>query len=128
MKRKSKKRIVPLLNYNVRSFNDYQIICNSVDTRRLVFNNLVAAIEDSINSKKKEASIFMIDFDHYVSLGSKSWEKSLKTAIDFFSSEEIEDYEPLSIEEYEQMILDNNTKLSNIELNIQQINKVNHDL
>jgi hypothetical protein len=93
MKRKSKKRIVPLLNYNVRSFNDYQIICNSVDTRRLVFNNLVAAIEDSINSKKKEASIFMIDFDHYVSLGSKSWEKSLKTAIDFFSSEEIEDYE-----------------------------------
>jgi DNA repair protein SbcC/Rad50 len=42
--------------------------------------------------------------------------------------EEIEDYEPLSIEEYEQMILDNNTKLSNIELNIQQINKVNNEM
>jgi exonuclease SbcC len=42
--------------------------------------------------------------------------------------EEIEDYEPFSIEEYEQMILNNNTKLSNIELNIQQINKVNNEI
>jgi hypothetical protein len=93
MKRKSKKRIVPLLNYNVNSFNDYQIICNSMDTRKIVFNNLVDAIEDSIKTKKREASIFMIDFDHYVSLGSNSWERSLKTAIEFFSSDEIEDYE-----------------------------------
>lgn len=93
MKRKNKKRIVPLLKYNVRGFSDYQLLCNSIDTKKLVFKNLIDAIEDSINNRKKDASIFMIDFDHYVSLNNKNWKKSLNSAIEFFSSEEVEDYE-----------------------------------
>lgn len=93
MRRKNPKRTVPTLNYSVNSFSDYQTISNMQDTRKLVFNNLIEAIEDSMRSKKNEASIFMIDYDHYVSLNKKSWKKSLKTAIDFFSSEGIEEYE-----------------------------------
>jgi DNA repair exonuclease SbcCD ATPase subunit len=42
--------------------------------------------------------------------------------------EEIEDYDPLSVEEYEQMILDNNTKLSNIEGDIKKINKLSGEI
>jgi homoaconitase/3-isopropylmalate dehydratase large subunit len=93
MRRKNPKRTVPTLNYSVNSFSDYQTISNMQDTRKLVFNNLIEAIEDSMRSKKNEASIFMIDYDHYVSLNKKSWKKSLKTAIEFFSSEGIEEYE-----------------------------------
>lgn len=93
MSRKTKKRVVPFLNYSVRGFNDYQTLCNSVDTKKIVFNNLIDAIEDSLKNNKREASIFMIDFDHYVSLNKDSWKKSLKSAIDFFSSDEIENYE-----------------------------------
>jgi hypothetical protein len=93
MRRKNPKRTVPTLNYSVNSFSDYQTISNMQDTRKLVFNNLIEAIEDSMRSKKNEASIFMIDYDHYVSLNKKSWKKSLKTAIDFLSSEGIEEYE-----------------------------------
>lgn len=93
MGRKTKKRIVPILNYNVRNFNDYQLLCNSNDTKKIVFANLIDAIEDSIKNKKSDASIFMIDFDNYVTLHKRSWKKSLKSAIEFFSSEEIENYE-----------------------------------
>ncbi len=93
MRRKNPKRTIPTLNYSVNSFSDYQTISNMQDTRKLVFNNLIEAIEDSMRSKKNEASIFMIDYDHYVSLNKRSWKKSLKTAIDFFSSEGIEEYE-----------------------------------
>jgi hypothetical protein len=93
MKRKAKKRIVPVLNYYVNSFNDYQTICDMPDTRKLVLSNLVDAIEDSMKSKRSEASIFMLDFENYVSLGKNSWKKSLKAAIEFFSSEGVEDYE-----------------------------------
>jgi DNA repair exonuclease SbcCD ATPase subunit len=42
--------------------------------------------------------------------------------------EEIEDYDPLSVEEYGQMILDNNTKLSNIESDIKKSNKISGEI
>lgn len=93
MRRKNPKRTVPTLNYYVNSFSDYKTISNMQDTRKLVFNNLIEAIEDSMRSKKNEASIFMLDYDHYVSLNKRSWTKSLKTAIEFFSSEGVEEYE-----------------------------------
>lgn len=93
MKNKSKKRIVPILNYNVKSFKEYELISELSDTKKLVFNNLVAAIEESLNGNKKSASIFMIDFDHFISLNKDKWKNGLQRAIDFFSSPDVENYE-----------------------------------
>jgi sRNA-binding regulator protein Hfq len=93
MKKKATKRIIPILKYNVRSFNEYQVLCDSTDTKKIVYKGLIDAIEDSIKRNKKEASIFMIDVDHYVSLNNKNWKSALINAIDFYSSEEIENYE-----------------------------------
>jgi hypothetical protein len=93
MKGKSKKRVVPYLNYNVKSFNDYQYISDLSETKALIFKNLIEAIEDGIEKNKKEASIFMVDYDHYVSLNKNSWKSSLTAAIRYYSNSEKEEYE-----------------------------------
>lgn len=93
MKKKAAKRIIPILKYNVRSFNEYQVLCESTETKKIVYKGLIDAIEDSINRNKKEASIFMLDLDHYVSLNNKNWKSALTTAMNYFSSEEVENYE-----------------------------------
>lgn len=93
MSRKKSKRIVPILQYSVRSFKEYEIIADLPGTKELVFSNLVAAISESIETKKKAADIFLVDYDNYISLKRNSWENSLNKAIEYYSSIEVEDYE-----------------------------------
>lgn len=93
MKGKSKKRVVPFLNYNVKSFTDYEYISDLSETKALVFKNLIEAIEDGVDKNKKEACIFMVDYDHYVSLNKKSWRNGLTAAIKYYSNSEKEEYE-----------------------------------
>ncbi len=92
-KRMIKKRIVPILNYNVASFKEYELVADSAETKKVVFINLVEAINSSITQNKKTADIFLIDEENYVSLDKEMWKNSLLNAISFFSSDEIEDYE-----------------------------------
>jgi hypothetical protein len=90
---KNNKRIVPFLNYNVRSFKDYETISESVDTKKIIFKNTVDAISHSIENKKTSADIFLIGLDYRLVLNKNKWKESLQNAIDFFSSDSIEDYE-----------------------------------
>lgn len=92
-KQKIKRRIVPILNYNANSPKEYEAISDSNETKKIVFSNLIDAIRSSVNYNKKTADIFLLDEDNYVSLDKDKWKSSLKNAIEFFSSEEIEDYE-----------------------------------
>jgi hypothetical protein len=93
MKSKKSKRVVPVICYNVKSFKEYELIAELPNTKKLVFTNLVDAISESIHSGKKSASIFMMDSDHIVSLDKSKWKYSLEKAIEFYSSEGVEDYE-----------------------------------
>lgn len=88
-----KRRIVPILNYNVSSFKEYEIIAESSETKKIVFLNLVEAIHNSMSYNKKTADIFLLDEENYVSLDKDQWKACLDNAIQFFSSEEVEDYE-----------------------------------
>ncbi len=91
--RASKKRKVPFLNYNVNHVEDYEIIAGYIDTKKIVFQNTLAAIDHSLSIRKKTADIFLIDKDLFVSLNRDKWVASLENAIEFFSQEGIEDYE-----------------------------------
>lgn len=93
MSRKKSKRTVPVLHYTVRSFKEYEIIADLPGTKELVFSNLIAAISESIENKKQAADIFLVDYDNYISLKKNSWEHSLNKAIEYYSSDEVEDYE-----------------------------------
>lgn len=90
---KSKKRIVPFLHYTVRDFYEYDQLSEMNETKEVVFKNLYEAIKHSLQSKKETADIFMINNDEYVVLNKDKWKKSLENAIQFYSQEEIQDYE-----------------------------------
>jgi len=88
-----KKRVVPLLEYAVSDFEDYEVVAQMPQTKKIVFDNVIEAISDSVRSKKATADIFMVDMSSCVTLEKDKWEKSLKSAIEFFSAEDLEDYE-----------------------------------
>ena len=90
---KSKKRIVPFLHYTVRDFYEYDQLSEMNETKDVVFKNLYEAISHSLKVKKETADIFMINNDEYVVLNKDKWKKSLENAIQFYSQEEIQDYE-----------------------------------
>lgn len=88
-----KKRVVPFLNYSVRNFSEYDIITSMPETHKIVFDNLIDAINFSLHKNKKEADIFKINPDYCVTLDRSKWKESLEKAIEFYSSEDIQDYE-----------------------------------
>jgi len=92
-KQRPNRRIVPFLSYNVSSFKEYELIADSPETKKVVFNNLIDAIYNSMSYNKTTADIFLVDEENYVSLEREQWKDSLANAISFFSSEEVEDYE-----------------------------------
>lgn len=90
---KIRKRVVPLLEYAVADFEDYEEVASMPQTKKVVFENVIEAITDSIRTKKAVADIFMIDRDVCVTLEKDKWASSLNSAIEFFSAEDLEDYE-----------------------------------
>jgi hypothetical protein len=88
-----RRREVPFLNYDVNDFQDYETISEHVETKKVVFITLLEAVSHSIANKKKKADIFMLNDSQCVELERDKWANSLQKAIDFFSSEDIEDYE-----------------------------------
>lgn len=89
----AKKRIVPILNYHVRDFQEYDSLASMKETKTLVFKNLLEAVKQSLISKKDTADIFLLNTEICVVLDKSKWKPSLENAIDFFSQEGIEDYE-----------------------------------
>lgn len=90
---KSKKRIVPFLHYTVSDFYEYDQLSEMNETKDVVYKNLCEAIRHSIQNKKDTADIFMINSEEYIALNRDKWKKSLEKAIEFYSQEEIQDYE-----------------------------------
>jgi hypothetical protein len=90
---KSKKLTVPFLHYTVRDFYEYDQLSEMNETKDVVFKNLYEAIKHSIQAKKETADIFMINNEEYVVLNKDKWKNSLEKAIQFYSQEEIQDYE-----------------------------------
>ena len=87
------KRTVPFLNYGVQDFTDYNYIAGMHETKKIVFDNLIEAIKFSVSRKKQEADLFKLNDDVCVSLNKEKWPATLKKAMEFYSSEQIEDYE-----------------------------------
>jgi hypothetical protein len=92
-KQSVKKRVVPFLNYTVRNFSDYNEISDMAETQKIIFDNLVEAINFSVSKNKNQADIFKLNEDVCVTLEKEKWATSLKKAIEFYSSTEVEDYE-----------------------------------
>jgi len=90
---KSKNPPVPILPYTARVFYEYDQLSEMNETKEVVFKNLYEAIKHSIQSKKETADIFMINNEEYVVLNKDKWKNSLEKAIQFYSQEEIQDYE-----------------------------------
>lgn len=88
----TKKRKVPLLNYNVGSFADYEALTELAETKKKIFRGLLEAIIHSTDKKLEVAEIFQINHTDKVLLLEKGkWKSSLENAMNFFVS--IEDYE-----------------------------------
>jgi len=90
---KSKKRTVPFIHYTVRDFYEYDQLSEMNETKDVVIKNYFYAIKHSIQAKKETADIFMINNEEYVVLNKDKWKNSLEKAIQFYSQEEIQDYE-----------------------------------
>lgn len=91
--KRTKKRIVPFLNYTVSDFYDYDELAELDETKKLIFNNLRDAITQSIQQKKATADIFMINSEEYIVLNKDKWKETLERAIEFYAKEGVEDYE-----------------------------------
>jgi hypothetical protein len=68
-------------------------MCESKESKQVVFKTLVESVEDGIKNKKSNAEIFMLDKEHLLVLNKLRWRNSLLKAVEFFSSEDIENYE-----------------------------------
>lgn len=89
---KQKKRKVPLLNYNIGSFSDYEVLTELSETKKKIFKGLVEAIVHSNTKELQVAEIFQINETNKVLLLEKDkWKRSLENAMEFYVA--IEDYE-----------------------------------
>lgn len=92
--KKNQKRKVPILNYSISSFSDYDKLTRSNETKKKIFDNLILAVKDALDNKKSSIDIFKLqDTDYSISLNKEQWKSSIQKAIEFYSSSEIEDYE-----------------------------------
>lgn len=87
-----KKKRIPFINYNVTKTEDYVTLTSMKDTKRKVFDRLVEAVNDGLQSKKSSVDIFRIyESETVLILEKPKWKQSLEKAIDFYSS--LEDFE-----------------------------------
>jgi hypothetical protein len=87
------RRKIPIFKVVMNGREDYSQLTEIPEIIEVVIEETVIAIKDGIEKNKKEASIFMVDYDHYVSLNKNSWKSSLTAAIRYYSNSEKEEYE-----------------------------------
>jgi hypothetical protein len=86
------RRRIPILRISVLRGASYSQLCNIPEIKDLVMETVIDAVAESIQKKKKMATLFEIaDSDYYIELGRDQWAMSLEKAIEYFI--EKEDYD-----------------------------------
>ncbi len=84
-----KRRIVPTLQYNIRTHSDYKNITDNPVTKKYVYNVLLEAIRHALDKNKSEVELFKIHNSNIcLSIHKKDWKHTLNKAIEFYSDQE----------------------------------------
>ncbi len=82
---KKEKRKLPLIEYKIRDFRDYQDITDQTFIRKMVYDNLIDSIQYSIRNNKKDAELLQLaNTDNIICLDKKDWKEPLTTAMSFY--------------------------------------------
>lgn len=88
VKRKTAKRELPRIVYNVRSVEEYLQYASHDQTKDLIFRLALESIDYGIAEGKDTADIFClpgVDGNSVYSVSKKEWKAVLKSAIDYYS-------------------------------------------
>jgi delta-aminolevulinic acid dehydratase/porphobilinogen synthase len=91
IKTKDMKRKIPVFRVTMNSTEQYDQIKEVPGIQRVVIEEVVFAIKDGINNKKKSISLFEIaDTDCLIELKKENWKPSLEKAMSYYS--DLEEY------------------------------------
>lgn len=80
-----KKRIPPVFRLTIKKGVKLENIYTHPEIRKIVLEELVVAIKDGINQKKKSINLFQIaDSDLILEVPRENWKKSLHNALQFY--------------------------------------------
>lgn len=88
----AKKKHLPIINYDVRTVEEYDMLTNSLQVKKHVYDHMIQAVEYGINAKKEKVDLFRLqDSDKVLVLEKTKWKDTLNNAISFYS--DIDEYE-----------------------------------
>ena len=83
------KRKIPTFRVSVMPDADYSQILHIPEVKEAVMNEVVIAIKEGVNTKKKSISLFSLaNSEYYIELEKPQWGTSLQQALSFYESEE----------------------------------------
>jgi hypothetical protein len=83
------KRKVPIFKMSVAFDEDYSKITNMPEVKAAVIDELVVAIKEGVDKKKKSTSLFSLaNTDYYIELDKQQWGVSLQNALDYYVKKE----------------------------------------
>ena len=91
MAKKTKRRL-PIINYEIRSIEDYDMLTDNMMVKKKVYDHLIEAVQYGIHMNKSKVDLFKIqDSENILTLEKDKWKTTLEKAISFYT--ENEDYE-----------------------------------
>lgn len=87
--KKTIKRVVPPVVFNVRNVGEYAVYAAADNTQDFIFSLTIDTIKHGIAEGKQTADIFSLrgkdEHNNIISLPRKEWKKALQKAINFYS-------------------------------------------
>jgi len=85
------RRKIPKFKLSIVPNMDYSQIISIPGVKELIMDELLKAIKDGVNNKRKSISLFSLaNTDYYIELEKNQWSLSLQKALDHYV--ELEDY------------------------------------
>jgi len=83
------RRKIPTFKVSVMPDADYSQILHIPEVKEAVMGEVVIAIKEGVNSKKKSISLFSLaNSEYYIELEKQQWGASLQQALNYYESEE----------------------------------------
>ena len=79
------KRKIPVFKVSIMGDGDYEEIVNIPEVKEAVLDEVLSAIKEGVEKKKKSISLFSLaNTDYYIELDRQEWSTSLNKALDFY--------------------------------------------
>lgn len=83
------KRKIPTFKVSVMPDADYSQIAYIPEVKQVIMSELLSAIKEGVNKKKKSIPLFSLaNSEYYIELEEKEWSSSLQRALNYYEKEE----------------------------------------